>query len=86
MKMYVDALAESANRHLEFPTELLVGIDDAELNALVGRAADDLDMPMALATLVLERVQFFRSHTGLPDDLAASRATERDVSFCQFVA
>ncbi len=85
MKMYVDALAENTARHLEFPTELLVGIDDAELNALVERAADELDMPIALVTLVLERIQFFRSHTGLPDDLAASRATERDVSFCQFV-
>jgi hypothetical protein len=34
---------------------------------------------------VLERIQFFKAHYGLPDDLAVSRATERDVSFCQFV-
>lgn len=58
---------------------------DPELQALVAHASEALDAPIGLVSLVLERVQFFRAHHGLDGDLARTRATDRDVSFCQFV-
>ncbi|MEZ4410357.1 MAG: GAF domain-containing protein [Polyangiales bacterium] len=54
---------------------------DGELRAL--RAA--LSMPTATVTVVLSRVQLFKAAEGLPPELAASRATSRNDSFCQFV-
>jgi hypothetical protein len=58
---------------------------DPELQAIVEEAAAALKAPIALVSLVLDRVQFFRAHVGLDPDLATSRATDRDVSFCQLV-
>ncbi|MCO4743295.1 MAG: GAF domain-containing protein [Proteobacteria bacterium] len=64
---------------------LLAESDDPELNRIVREAAEELSAPMALVTLVLEHVQLFQAHFGLPLELATARATERSVSFCQFV-
>jgi hypothetical protein len=64
---------------------MLAQANDPELNDIVKKAASDLNAPIALVTLVLEHVQLFQAHFGLPGDLAAARATERNVSFCQFV-
>ncbi len=58
---------------------------DDELQAIAEQTSSELDAPMAAVTLILERVQFFRGYHGLPPELEASRATDRDVSFCQFV-
>ena len=59
--------------------------EDGELQALVAEAAAALRAPIALVSLVLRHVQLFRAHVGLPADLAVARATDRCVSFCQFV-
>jgi hypothetical protein len=80
-----DALGKRPERHSAFTEGLLAEAEDAELQAIANDAAGGLSTPIALVTLVLERIQFFKAHYGLPDDLAISRATERDVSFCQFV-
>lgn len=58
---------------------------DTELQELANAAAALTRAPMGLVTLVLRRTQYFRAHRGLPADLAAARATDRDVSFCQLV-
>lgn len=58
---------------------------DDELQALVREASDALNAPIALVSLVLKRLQFFRAHVGLPPDLEITRSTDRCVSFCQFV-
>lgn len=58
---------------------------DPELQVLSTETAKELATPMAAVSLVLERVQFLRGYHGLPPDLEASRATDRDMSFCQFV-
>jgi GAF domain-containing protein len=58
---------------------------DAELQLIVETLASQLKMPIALVSLVLKRTQYFRAYVGLPRDLAAVRATDRDASFCQFV-
>ncbi len=58
---------------------------DDTLQAIVGEVAQELTVPIALVSLVLERTQFFRAYVGLPHDLAVARATDRDLSFCQFV-
>lgn len=64
---------------------LLSEIDDHELTTIVKQAAEELSAPIALVNLVLEHIQFFKTHYGLPSELAAARGTDRDVSFCQFV-
>ena len=64
---------------------LLSEIDDHELTSIVREAAKELSAPIALVNLVLEHIQFFKTHYGLPSELAAARGTDRDVSFCQFV-
>ncbi|NIO07143.1 MAG: GAF domain-containing protein, partial [Deltaproteobacteria bacterium] len=81
----IDALGPQPDRHAAFTRELLAEAEDDELKAIVEQAARDLKAPIALVNLVLEHIQFFKAHHGLPPDLAASRATERSVSFCQFV-
>ncbi len=80
-----DALGKRPERYSAFTEGLLAEAEDTELQTIVNDAAGGLSAPIALVTLVLERIQFFKAHYGLPEDLAISRATERDVSFCQFV-
>ena len=81
----IDALGKSP-RHLNWlaPAHLREA-EDEDLQALVAEAARELSCPIALVSLVLENIQFFKAHYGLPGDLRIARATDRDVSFCQFV-
>ncbi len=72
-----------ALRHLR--GDLLATELDDELQAIVEQTSRELGTPIALVSLVLENTQLFRAHHGLPPDLAAAGATDRDVSFCQFV-
>lgn len=81
----VDVLGPRPERREVFTRELLAETDDTELQEIVETAARDLSTPIALVSLVLDQIQFFKAHYGLPPDLAAARATRRDVSFCQFV-
>ena len=81
----IDALGPRPDRHHAFTRELLAETGDAELQSLVEQAAKELSAPIALVTLVLDQIQFFKAHCGLPQDLAAARGTRRDASFCQFV-
>jgi hypothetical protein len=81
----IDALGYRPERHRAFTAELLAEAEDEMLQSIVKEAARDLSAPIALVNLVLEEIQFFKAHYGLPKDLAAARGTERDVSFCQFV-
>jgi hypothetical protein len=81
----LDALGSRPERRASFSRELLAETQDAELQSIVEAAAQSLETPISLVTLVLDHVQFFKAHYGLPPDLAASRVTSRDVSFCQFV-
>jgi hypothetical protein len=68
-----------------FEEGLLDRTPDPELERLVARAAEVSGYPIALVSLVVDQIQFFRAHVGLPPDLEASRATDRCTSFCQFV-
>jgi hypothetical protein len=81
----IDALGPRPDRYLAFRGELLAEAEDEVLQSIVEEAARDLSTPIALVSLVLDDIQFFKAHYGLPPDLAAARGTERDVSFCQFV-
>jgi len=85
VKSHIDALGPRPERRRVFSSGLLAEEEDPELTRIVEHAAADLGAPIALVTLVLDRVQFFKAHFGLPPDLAATRTTERDVSFCQFL-
>lgn len=81
----IDVLGSRPERREVFSRELLAETDDAELQQIVEEAARELAAPIALVTLVLDHIQFFKAHCGLPAELAAARGTSRDVSFCQFV-
>lgn len=82
---HIDALGSRPDRHSAFSQSMLSEIEDEELSIIVAEAAKGLSTPIALVNLVLEEAQFFKAHYGLPPELQASRATSRDVSFCQFV-
>ena len=68
-----------------FDTALLDRLPDPELEQLVAQASHVSGFPIALVSLVVNQIQFFRAHTGLSPDLAASLATDRCTSFCQYV-
>ncbi len=76
---------DDASRLGVFDAPILGRTPDAELERLVARASEVSGFPIALVTLVVEQIQFFRAQVGLPPDLEASRATDRCSSFCQFV-
>ena len=81
----IDVLGDSNKRFDLFTKELLAETNDSELQEIVKKAAAELDSPIALVSLVLDQVQFFKAHIGLPPVLASAKGTHRDVSFCQFV-
>jgi hypothetical protein len=81
----IDVLGPRPDRHEAFTGDLLAEAEDEVLQSIVAEAVRDLSVPIALVNLVLEEIQFFKAHYGLPPDLVAARGTERDVSFCQFV-
>ena len=58
---------------------------DDILDAIVRKVAKKAGTPMALVSLIMGRIQFFRASIGLPTELEKSRATSRCVSFCQLV-
>jgi GAF domain-containing protein len=75
-----------APRRLQaFDAPLLDTTPDAELQRLVAEASAVSGFPIALVSLVVSRIQFFRAQVGLPPELEASRATDRCTSLCQFV-
>ncbi len=81
----IDALGHRPDRYGAFTQELLAEADDVELQEIVKQAAAELSTPIALVSLVLDQVQYFKASVGLPPELAAARGTHRDVSFCQFI-
>ena len=52
---------------------------------IISKVARVFEMPIALISLVDRHRLFFKSHTGLPEDLAESRQASRDVSVCGHV-
>ena len=58
---------------------------DHVLQKIVEEAQQLSGFPIALVSLVMDQIQFFKAQVGLPPDLAASQATDRCSSFCQFV-
>ncbi len=79
------ALLDDRARLSTFEAPLLDTREDAQLHALVEEASRVSGFPMALVSLVVRQIQFFKAQVGLPPDLVASRATDRCSSFCQYV-
>ena len=75
----IDTLGDSNERFNQLTRELLAETDDYELQEIVKEAALELNSPIALVSLVLDQVQFFKAHIGLPPVLASSRGTHRDL-------
>lgn len=76
---------DASKRLCTFEASLLERTPDPELQRLVAEASEVSGFPIALVSLVAHRIQFFRAQVGLPPELAASLATDRCTSFCQFV-
>ncbi|MFP2911994.1 GAF domain-containing protein, partial [Pyxidicoccus sp. 3LFB2] len=76
---------DAPQRLRTFDAPLLDATPDAELQRLVTEASTLSGFPIALVSLVVSRIQFFRAQVGLPPELEASRATDRCTSLCQFV-
>jgi hypothetical protein len=64
-----NALGKKPERYSAFTEGLLAEAEDTELQTIVNDAAGGLSTPIALVTLVLERIQFFKAHYGLPQDI-----------------
>jgi hypothetical protein len=79
------SLLDSPERLSSFDAPLLDFTPDPELQALVTEATALTGFPIALVSLVVRKIQFFRAQMGLPPDLVAMLATDRCTSFCQFV-
>ncbi|WP_375773283.1 GAF domain-containing protein [Archangium gephyra] len=79
------SLLDNAERLSCFDAPLLDSTPDPQLQALVSEATALTGFPIALVSLVVRKIQFFRAHVGLPPDLEAMLATDRCTSFCQFV-
>ena len=62
----INVLENSNNRQHLFTKELLAETNDAELQEIVKNASEELNSPIALVSLVLDQVQFFKAHIGLP--------------------
>ncbi len=52
---------------------------------IIAKLARIFEVPIALISLVDRDRLFFKSHTGLPEDLAKSRQASRDISVCGHV-
>ncbi len=63
---------------LDIKTELV-------FDRITAKLARIFEVPIALFTLIDRDRQFFKSQTGLPEDLAKARHTSRDVSVCGHV-
>lgn len=61
-----------------------VGEMTSLLDQLAGRATPELEVPIALITLVSAEEQFFKGEFGLPATLAVLRKTPINYSICQF--
>lgn len=68
-----------------FGLHLTSVVHDEILDAIVRKVAKKSGASIALISLVMGRIQFFRASVGLPTELEKSRATSRCVSFCQLV-
>ncbi len=64
---------------------LLDTASEADFDQVTARLTRLFNVPMALVTLVDKNRQWFKSHAGLPADLAETRSTSRDVSLCGHV-
>jgi GAF domain-containing protein len=58
---------------------------EANFDQVTARLTRLFKVPMALVTLVDKDRQWFKSHAGLPADLAETRSTSRDISLCGHV-
>ena len=74
-----DRLTELTRLHL------LDGASEEVFDRITKKLARVFDVPIALITLIDRDRQWFKSHIGLPDDIARTRQTSRELSICGHV-
>ncbi len=78
---WIDAIRRPRAARALKPPVLQADVD-RDLQALAEQLGATLSPRMVLVSVVLERMQLFRGHVGLPPELLASRAIDRGASFC----
>lgn len=78
---------EEERQRLEelYALELLDTAPEESFDRITRLVAELFAVPVCLITLITEDRQWFKSCVGLSGELAETRSTSRDVSFCQFV-
>jgi len=86
-EMTAAPIPEDEEERLAALAELHLLDTEAEpvFDRITARLARVFEVPIALITLVDRDRQFFKSQTGLPEDLAKARETARNVSVCGHV-
>ncbi len=74
-----DRLAQLSRLHL------LDGASEDVFDRITKKVARVFDVPIALITLIDRDRQWFKSHVGLPEDVARTRQTSRELSVCGHV-
>jgi GAF domain-containing protein len=97
---YVDRLASNLTEQTEPPARpgdeeerllsltrlgLATGEREPVLDRVTGKVARVFDVPVAAITLIDRDRQWFKAHTGLPEELAAEGTMLRDLSICAHV-
>jgi predicted PurR-regulated permease PerM/methylmalonyl-CoA mutase cobalamin-binding subunit len=80
-------IPEDEEERLATLAELQLLDTEAEpaFDRIISKLARVFEMPIALISLVDRHRLFFKSHIGLPEDLAESRQVSRDISVCGHV-
>lgn len=80
----IDVLGPRPERLAAFRGKVLDTEDDPVLDAIAAEASRELKAP-CVVSLVLDRLQYFRAEAGLSGQRTLDRATDRDLSLCQYV-
>ena len=80
-----EELTQAEIERLEEIAALQLGddVDDPAIQALVNRAADELKLPLAAVTVVLNSAQYFISSKGLTGWVGLARGTPVEWAFCR---
>lgn len=81
----IDVLEGQPPRGGSFRGRILDADTDPELDRITREAALALRAPTCVVSLILDSAQYSRASYGLPDGVAESKSTSRDLTLCQYV-
>jgi GAF domain-containing protein len=86
-EMVPGAIPDNEENRLEELARLYLanGTREEVFDRITKKVARLFEVPIALITLIDRDHQWFKSHVGLPDDIAEAQQTSRDLSVCGHV-